>query len=185
MHVPNILPVIYTQQLAETLASVGPFHSLTLRLVSIHVLAWHTMALDVSWCMGTNDHKQSSLHNKSLRARNKGRTCWTFAREYEGCAAICCDCDLWEPITQDTKDFLSFEKRARLKTKDITTIFGKSLFLTRYRMRYAIQLSLDTKDLAMNLTTVTYRNRQNAKAFTQANNSDWLRALKDLMETRL
>ena len=43
----------------------------------------------------------------------------------------------------------------------------------------------NTKDLAINQTMVAYGNRQNATAFTRANNSDLLRSLKQLMETRL
>ena len=61
------------------------------------------------------------------------------------------------------------------------TTFGKSLFL----MRYAIYMPPNTKDLAINHTTVVYRNRQNATAFARANNSNLLRSLKHLMETRL
>ena len=52
-------------------------------------------------------------------------------------------------------------------------------------MRYAIYIPPNTKDLAINLTMVAYGNRQNATAFARANNSDLLRALKHLMDTRL
>ena len=38
--------------------------------------------------------------------------------------------------------------------------FGKSLFLTKYRMRYAIYMPPNTKDLAINQTMVAYGNRQ-------------------------
>ena len=40
------------------------------------------------------------------------------------------------------------------------------------------------KDLTIDLMMLVYGNRQNAIKFTQANNSDLLRALKYLMETR-
>ena len=71
----------------------------------------------------------------------------------EACAAICCYCDLWEPITQDTKRFsVPRKKRARLKTKNITT-FGKALFVNQYWMRYVIHILPNTKDLAINLAT--------------------------------
>ena len=64
------------------------------------------------------------------------------------------------------KDFLSSEqKRAKLKTENITTTFGKLLFPIQYRMRYAIYLPPNTKDLATNQTMVAYGNRQNATAF--------------------
>ena len=43
----------------------------------------------------------------------------------------------------------------------------------------------DVKDLIINLATLAYGNRANATKFAQANNSDLLRALKHLMETRL
>ena len=102
----------------------------------------------------------------------------------EACVAICCDCDLWSPIIQDTKRFSVLrKKRAKLKTKNTT--FEKSLFSTQYQMRYAIYIPPDTKDLAINLTMVAYENRQNAITFARGNNSALLRALKHLMETRL
>ena len=63
--------------------------------------------------------------------------------------------------------------------------FGKSLFINKYRMRYAIYTPPNTKDLAINQTMVAYGNRQNATAFARANNSDFLQSLKHLMETRL
>ena len=59
------------------------------------------------------------------------------------------------------------------------------MFLTQYRMRYAIYIPPNTKDLAINQTMDAYENQQNAKAFARANNPDLLRALKKLMETRL
>ena len=88
-----------------------------------------------------------------------------------------CDCDLQKPTTQ--------EKRAKLKTKNITTTFGKSVFLTKHRMRYAIYIPPNTKDLAINPTKSAYGNRQNATALARANNSNLLRSLKHLIETRL
>ena len=52
-------------------------------------------------------------------------------------------------------------------------------------MRYAIYMSLNTKDLAINQMTVAYGNRQNETTFARTNSSDLLRALEHLMETRL
>ena len=69
--------------------------------------------------------------------------------------------------------------------KNITTTLGKSLLLAEYRMRYSIYIPLNTKDVAINLTMVADGNWQNAITFTRANNSDMLRALKQLMETRI
>ena len=67
----------------------------------------------------------------------------------------------------------------------MTATFGKSLFLTKHRMRYAIYIPQIKKDLAKNPTMVAYGNRQKAKVFARANKSDLLRSLKHLMETRL
>ena len=89
---------------------------------------------------------------------------------------------LWSIEINNTKnkDFLSSEKKSKTKNKKITTTFGKSLFLIKYRMRYAIYMRPNTKDLAINQTMVAYGNRQNATAFARANNSDLLRSLKHL-----
>ena len=54
--------------------------------------------------------------------------------------------------------------------------FEESLFLTQYRMRYAIYIPPNTKYLAINLTMVAYINRQNVIVFARTNNSDLLRA---------
>ena len=43
----------------------------------------------------------------------------------------------------------------------------------------------NTTDLVIDQTMVAYGNRQNATAFARAKNSDLLRSLKHLMETRL
>ena len=77
------------------------------------------------------------------------------------------------------------KKEQSQKQKKITTTFGKSLFLIKYRMRCAIYMPPNTKDLAINQTMVAYGSRQNATAFAWANHSDLLRSLKHLMETRL
>ena len=100
---------------------------------------------------------------------------WNFCK---ACAAICCDCDLWEPIMQVTKDFVSSEKKQSSKQKNTTMTLGKSLFLRQYRMRFAIYILLNTKDHVINLSMVAYGNQQNAITLAQANNSDCLRALK-------
>ena len=52
-------------------------------------------------------------------------------------------------------------------------------------MRYAIYMPPNTKDLTINQAMIAYGNRQNAIAFTRANNSDSLQSLKHLMETGL
>ena len=43
----------------------------------------------------------------------------------EACAAMCCDCDLWEPITQDKRDFLSFKKKSQGQNKKYNNNFRK------------------------------------------------------------
>ena len=84
----------------------------------------------------------------------------------EACVAICCDCDLWESITQNTKRFSVLRKKEQSsKQKNITMTFGKSLFLTQFRMRHAIYIPPNSKDLAINLAMVAYGNRQSAITF--------------------
>ena len=118
--------------------------------------------------MITSNH---GLRNKSLRARNK-------VAHVELLRDLCRDMLwLWSIETNNArnkKDFLSSEK------KIMTTTFGKSIFIIKYRMRYAIYMPPDTKDLAITQTMVAYGNRQNATAFAWANNSDLLRSLKHL-----
>ena len=64
--------------------------------------------------------------------------------------------------------FSVFQKKEQgQKRKKITTAFEKSLFLIKYRMRYAIYMPPNTKDLAINQTMVAYGNRQNATASKQ------------------
>ena len=62
--------------------------------------------------------------------------------------------------------------------------FGKLLFLTKHQMRYTIYIPPNTKDLAIN-PKFAYGSQQNATALARANNSDLLRSLKHLIETRL
>ena len=133
--------------------------------------------------MNTNDH---CLRNKSLRGRNKVahvELLRELARPVPRDMLW-----LWSIETNNAKTkkiFCPPKKRAKLKTKKLTTIFGKSVFLIKWRRRYAIYMPPNTKDLAINQTMVAYGNRQNATAFARANNSDLLRSLKHLMETRL
>ena len=106
-------------------------------LVSIRVLAGRTTALDVWTPILTSN---LSLRNNSLRARNK-------VAHVELLQGLCRDM-LWKPITQDTKRFSVLRKqRAKLKTKNITTTFGKLLFLTQYRTRHATYIPPNTNDL--------------------------------------
>ena len=116
---------------------------------------------DVWTPMITNDH---SLRNKSLRGCKK-------VAHVELLRGLC-------------RDMLRLQKPATQEEEKITTTFGKSLFLIKYRMHYATYMPPNTKDLATNQAMVAYGNRQNATAFARANNSDLLRSLKHLMETR-
>ena len=121
-----------------------------------------------------------SIRNKSLHARNK-------VAHVELLRGLCrCMLWLWPVGTVNAghkKIFCPPKKIERSsKQKSITKIFGKSLFLTQYRMRYAICIPPNTKDPAINLTMVAYGNRQSAITFARANNSDLLWALKHFME---
>ena len=65
----------------------------------------------------------------------------------KGLRSLCRDMQwLWPMGTDNTG------KKAREQTKNITTTFGKLLFLTQYRMRYSIYIPPNTKDLAISLT---------------------------------
>ena len=123
-----------------------------------------------------------SLCNKSLRAATKS----DMLNFCKGLRGLCRDMLWLWPIKTDNaghkKIFCRSIKKSKAKNK---TTFGNSLFLTKYRMRYAIYMPPGTKDLAINQTMVVYGNRWNAIAFARANNSDLLRPLKHLMETRL
>ena len=73
-----------------------------------------------------------------------------------GLCAICRECDLWKLITQVTKRFSVLRKKEQCsKQRNTTTTFGKSLFLTQYRMRNAIYIPPNTKDRVINLTMET------------------------------
>ena len=126
-----------------------------------------------------------SLRNKSLRVCNKVahvELLRKLARPELRCAMTAI---YRNQQRKKNKIFCPAKKRAKLKTKDIITTFGKLLFLTKYRMRYTIHMPPNTKDLAINRTMVAYGNRQNAIAFARASNSDLLRSQKHLMETRV
>ena len=145
-----------------------------------------TTALDASRCMDTNDHNQSQPSQQRPASSQQSH----MVNFCEGLKGLCRDMLwLWSIETNNTrnkKEFLSSEKkRAKPKTKKLRTTFGKSLFLLKYRMHYAIYMSPNTKDLAIKQTMVVYGNRQNATAFERANDSDSLRLLKHLMETKL
>ena len=126
----------------------------------------------------------SSLRNKSLRARNKVANVEILqglARPVLRYAVTV----TYRNKQRKTKKLFCPPKKSKAKNKTVTTTFGKSLFLINYRMRCTIYMSPNTKDLAINQTMVAYGNRQNATAFALANSSDFLRSLKHLMETRL
>ena len=136
--------------------------------------------------MDTNNHKRSHPLQKSLRPRNKV----AHVEHLQGLArsvpryAVTVIYSNRQRKKQKRFSVLR-KKRAKPKTKNITTAFGKSLFQIKYRMRYTIYMPPNTKALAINQTMVAYGNRQSATAFARANNSDSLRSLKHLMETRL
>ena len=76
-----------------------------LSLVSIHVLAGRTTALDTSRCMDTNDHKRSQPSQQKPASSQQSRTCSTFAR-----LVLPMRCDLWKLVTQDKKRFSPSKK---------------------------------------------------------------------------
>ena len=51
---------------------------------------------------------------------------------------------------RNKKDFLSSENKIKAKKQKIMTALGKSLFLMKYGMGYAIYMPPNTKDLAIN-----------------------------------
>ena len=127
-----------------------------------------------------------SLRNKSLRARNKVAHVELLRGLARPVPRYAMTVIYRNQQRKKQKKFSVFwKKKSKAKIKKIATTFGKSLFLIQYRMRYAIYTPPNTKDLAINQTMVAYGNRQNATAFARANNSDLLRSLKYLMETRL
>ena len=127
-----------------------------------------------------------SLRNKSLRARNKVAHVELLRGLARPVPRYAVTVIYRNQQRKKQKGFSVLRrKRAKPKTKKITTTFGKLLFLIKYRMRYAIYMPPNTKDLATNQTMVADGNRQNATAFARANNTDLLRSLKHLMETRL
>ena len=134
---------------------------------------------------------KAGFHTRVSRTHNSARCMDTTAFKQSQPSHMLCRDVLWPwPVGTDNTgqkiDFLSSEKNEQCsKQKNITTTFGKSLFLTQYRMRYAIYIPPKTKDLAINLAMVAYGNQQNATTFARANNSDLLRSLKHVMETRL
>ena len=138
------------------------------------------MALDAFKCMDEHQWSQTipAFRTKACELATKSHML-NFCESLRGL----CHEMLWLwPIEIDNaghkKIFCPPKKRAKQKTKTITTTFGKSLFLTKYRMRYAIYIPPNAKkNLAINQTMVAHGNWQNAIALARANNSDLLRSL--------
>ena len=107
-----------------------------------------TMPHDVWTPMISSDH---SLRNKSLRGRNKVahvELLRGLARPVPRYAVIVIYRN--QQRKKQKRFCLLRKKRAKAKTKKIATTFGKSLFLIKYRMHYAIYMTPNTKDLAIN-----------------------------------
>ena len=146
------------------------------------MLAGRTTARDAFRCMDTNDHNWSQPSQQKPATSQQSRTCWTFARPVPRYAVTV----IYRNQQRKKQRFSVLRKKeAKPKTKKIMTTFGKSLSLTKYRMRYAIYMPPNTKDLAIDQTMVAYGNRQKTITLTWSNNSDLLWVLKHLMETRL
>ena len=86
-----------------------------LRLVSIHVLARRTAALDVFRYMDTIAHKQiPALATQACVLTSKSHML-NFFGGCEACAPVGCDCDLWEPRIKGLKNIFCPEVRAKPK----------------------------------------------------------------------
>ena len=90
-----------------------------------------------------------------------------------------------DKLNRFTRKNVSIQDKLTDLSKLHTGEISVTIYIPQYRMRNAIYIPPNTKDLAINLTMVGYGNRQNAITLARANNSDFLRALKHLMETRL
>ena len=116
------------------------------------------MSLDVWTPLLTSN---PSLRNKPATSQ-QSRTCWTFARGCEACAAICCDCDLWKPITQDTKKiFCPPEKKSKAKNEKYNNDFRKVI------------ASGWIPDALLDLYTSKYKRRRN-----KPNDGSWWKLAK-------
>ena len=101
-----------------------------------------------------------SLRNKNLRARNKVAHVELLrgdARLVPRYALIATYGNCESSIQQN---FQSFGKRIKIRNCFVTTTFGQLLFITQYRMRYAISMPLNAKGFTIELTMVAYENRQ-------------------------
>ena len=126
-----------------------------------------------------------NLRNKSLRGRNKVAHVQLLGGLARPVPRYAVTVIYRNQQRKNQKDFLSSEKKTKPKTKENNDDFWKVVISNKYWMRYAVYMPPNTKDLAINQMMVAYGNRQNATAFARANNSDLLRSLKHLMETRL
>ena len=143
-------------------------------LVSIHLLAGRTTALDALRCMGTNAHKQSQPSQQKPACSQQSRTCWSFARGCEACAAICCGCDLWEPITQDTKQiFCPSEKKSKAENTKYNdfrkvVVFNSIVSLSQRTLTmFAGVVALGCQHLAMLALVMECYNSYKHRVFNQ------------------
>ena len=125
-----------------------------------------------------------SLRNKSLRARNKATHVELLLGLARPMPRYAVTVTYGNQQRKAQKRFSLFRKKQSEKQKKNIDDF-RNVGVSKYRMRYAIYMPQNIKDLTINQTMVAYGNRQNAKAFARANNSDLLRSLTHLMETRL
>ena len=83
----------------------------------------------------------SSLRNKNLRAHNKVAHVEFLRGNARPVPRYVVTVTYKNQHRRTQKKyFLSSKNRAKLKTKNITSTFGKTLFLTKYWMRYAIYM---------------------------------------------
>ena len=84
--------------------------------------------------MDTNAHKQFQPSPQKPAGSHQSRTCWTFPRGFEA------------------EIFRVFPKnRAKPSNNFLTTTFGELLFITQYRMCYAIYIPVNAKTSQWNL----------------------------------
>ena len=160
------------------------------------------MPQDVWTPMITSDH---SLRNKSLRARNKV----AHVKLLRGLVPRCAVTVIYRNQQRKKKrakpkitttfgkslflikckkqkiiSVLRKKKKSKAKNKN-NDDFRNVVIYDETPNALCDSHTSDAKDLAINLAVLAYGNRPNAIKFARANNSDLLRAVKHLIETRL
>ena len=148
--------------------------------------AGRTTEVDAARYIGTNTHKQSQPSQQKPASSLQSRTRCTVGRGCEAWAAICCDCNLWKLWKQYTAKFSVFRKKDQDQklfcNNDFRTVIIYNSIPDALRDFHASEckrLHNRTYDGCL------WKPTKNATKFARANNSNLLRALKHLIETRL